>query len=84
MLPSEPTRRAREHILLPLIKIIIRAYILNPTIYFEKNNERAIKVDAEKRAIYEPCLLYFSSCYQMPLENWKVASMACYLEQEVV
>ena len=49
-----------------------KAYILDPTVRFEKDSQQAIEVDLEKRALYEPCIQYFSSHYQIPLENWKV------------
>ena len=40
-----------------------KAYILDPTIRYEKNEDQARLVDKEKRNIYEPCMLFFKEKY---------------------
>ena len=40
-------------------------YILDPTIRFEQNCDQAKEVDAEKKAIYNPCIPYFLEKYSL-------------------
>lgn len=47
-------------------------YVLDPTVRFENSLEQAEAVDREKQDIYEPCLPYLSSRYNIPLSKWKV------------
>lgn len=52
-----------------------KAYVLDPTIRFEKDATQAIEVDKEKKSIYEPCLPYLSSKYKIPLDRWMVIGL---------
>jgi hypothetical protein len=42
-------------------------YILDPTVRFESGNceEQSLKVDEEKKGIYEPCINYFKNAYNL-------------------
>ncbi|KAJ4435195.1 hypothetical protein ANN_23771 [Periplaneta americana] len=51
-----------------------KAIIIDPTIRMERDLNQAHQVDQEKRAIYEPCIPYFSAKYNIPLFNWSEES----------
>ena len=61
-----------EQISLPLIKKHSKAYILDPTISFEKDSEQATEVVAEKRAVYEPCLCISVPTTKYPFRTGKL------------
>ena len=48
--------------------------ILDPTIRFERDIMQAQQVDVEKKAIYEPCIPFFSNKYGRPIptSKWSV------------
>ena len=46
--------------------------ILDPTIRFERGAEQSQLTDAEKRAIYEPCIPYLSKKFNIKIEKWTV------------
>ncbi|KAI5753517.1 hypothetical protein M8J77_000996 [Diaphorina citri] len=49
-----------------------KAYILDPTIRYESNdNDQAEKVDKEKKSIYEPCIEYLKEKYSEKYPNRK-------------
>ncbi|KAJ4447186.1 hypothetical protein ANN_09187 [Periplaneta americana] len=52
-----------------------RALVLDPTIRFERNLNQATEVDIEKKSIYEPCMLYLSQKYNVPLKQWSVIGL---------
>ncbi|KAJ4438626.1 hypothetical protein ANN_14573 [Periplaneta americana] len=46
--------------------------VLDPTIRFERNLSQADEVNKEKQEIYEPCLSFFSSKYNISVNQWVV------------
>ncbi|KAJ4435993.1 hypothetical protein ANN_18617 [Periplaneta americana] len=49
-----------------------KAMILDPTIRFERNLSQADEVNKEKQEIYEPCLPFLSSKYNILVNQWVV------------
>ena len=49
-----------------------KGFILDPTVRFEQDTTQALKVDQEKKLIYEPCIPYLSTKYQIPSNRWTV------------
>lgn len=55
-----------------------KAYILDPTVRFESNDsEQAVKIDQEKKSIYEPCIEYLKERYsqEFPSREYEVIGL---------
>ncbi|KAJ4428151.1 hypothetical protein ANN_24166 [Periplaneta americana] len=62
----------RQTNIIAIDRIKDKAMVLDPTICFERNLSQADEVNIEKQEIYEPNLLFLSSKYNIPINQWVV------------
>ncbi|KAJ4430110.1 hypothetical protein ANN_22320 [Periplaneta americana] len=69
-IPAADSKRRADIIAIDRVKD--KAMVLDPAIRFERNLSQADEVNNEKQEIYQPCLPFLSSKYNIPVNQWVV------------